>query len=410
MSILPWINDRASAHPSFVIQSLIMRPLKHSFESKTGTRLWLGGIAVLLLVGSVRAEQAVIWIGTTTPREGDSKGIYRATMDLQTGDVSRPVLAAKIGSPGFVTLHPGGRQLYSVCQLPDGGGGVAAFEISADLESLELLNTQPTRDGGAAHLAVDRTGRCLYTAQYGGGSVAVFPLAPNGSILPRSDLQKHEGSGPNAARQDGPHPHWVGVGPTNRFLFVPDLGIDQVVIYRMDLAAARIQLHGRGHCPAGGGPRHMKFHPSGKFAYVLNELELSVTAFAYDPEAGTMQPIHTISTLPAESREVPNKASEIRIHPSGRFLYAANRGHDSIAAFQIGPTSGRLTFIEREAIRGSWPRNFNLDPSGTWLLAAGRDSHTITVFRINEQSGGLIYTGKTVNCPTPICVEVQLLP
>ena len=368
-------------------------------------RLMIASLSLLFLTSSVFAEQATVWIGTATPRRGGSKGIYRASLDLEKGLLSRPELAAEIASPGFVVLHPNAKRLYSVCQLPKGqGGGVAAFEVSEQERSLRLLNTQPIGDGGAAHLAVDRTGRCLFTAQYGGGSVAAFPLDDDGRILPRSALVEHEGSGPNEARQKGPHPHWVGVDPANRFLFVPDLGIDQVMIYRIDLEKGQIRRHGSGRCPPGSGPRHMKFHPNGKFAYVLCELQLSVTAFRYDAEAGTLQAMQTISTLPEHLREVPCSASEIRVHPGGRFIYAANRGHDSIAAFSVDPASGKLTFIEREAVRGSWPRNFNLDPTAKWLLAAGRNSNTISVFRIDPQSGGLIYTQKTVNCPTPICI------
>ena len=369
-------------------------------------------LALLLLLatslGNTRltAEEVSVWIGTTTPQGGQSKGIYRATFDPATGNLSKPQLAAEIASPGFVALHPNGRRLYSVCSLPNKQGpGVAAFEISENGRSLRLLNMQPIGDGGAAHLVVDRSGRCLFTAQYGGGSVAVFPLDSDGRILPRSDLAEHEGSGPNQARQKSPHPHWVGVDPANRFLFVPDLGIDRVMIYRMNLDEGKIERHGVGRCPAGGGPRHLKFHPNGRFAYVLNELQMAVTAFAYDAEAGTLTPLQTISTLPEELQEVPSKASEIRIHPSGRFVYAANRGHDSIAVFQVDPANGQLTFVEREAIRGSWPRNFNLDPSGKWLLAAGRDSNTLAVFRIDPATGGLVFSGKSVSCPTPICVE-----
>ncbi|MFV1967815.1 MAG: lactonase family protein [Pirellulaceae bacterium] len=364
--------------------------------------------SLLLLGGSAMAEEATVWIGTSTPRNGESKGIYRASLNLETGNLSEPELAAEIGSPGFVAIHPKRHRLYAICQLPDGrGGGVAAFEISDDQKRLRLLNTEVIGDGGAAHLAVDPTGRCLFTAQYGGGSVAAFPLDSDGRVLPRSALVEHEGSGPDEKRQKGPHPHSVNVDPVNRFLLVPDLGIDQVVIYRMNLEDGRIERHGCGRCPAGSGPRHMKFHPDGDFAYVVNELQMSVTAFAYDSEAGTLDAIQTISTLPEDLREIPNSASEIRIHPNGRFIYAANRGHDSIAAFQIDPESGKLTFIEREAIRGSWPRNFNLDPSGKWLLAAGRNSNTLSVFAIDPETGGLIFTGKTVPCPTPICVEFQ---
>ncbi len=371
-------------------------------------RLTITAVCLMVLCENVLADQVTLWIGTTTPRGGESKGIYRATMDTDTGDLTRPVLAAEVDSPGFVTVHPGGKRLYSICRLPDGqGGGVAAFEISEDLPGLRLLNTQPIGDGGAAHLSLDKTGRCLFTAQYGGGSVAVFPLAADGEILPRSALVEHQGSGPNERRQKGPHPHWVGVDPANRFLFVPDLGVDQVVIYRLDPDTSQIRPHGIGQCPAGAGPRHMKFHPNGRFAYVLNELQLSVTAFRYDAEAGTLDAMQTISTLPESLQEIPSSASEIRIHPSGQFVYAANRGHDSIAAFRIDPTTGELTFIEREPIRGSWPRNFNLDPTGKWLVAAGRNSNTLAVFRIDPETGGLIFTGKSVSCPTPICVEFQ---
>jgi 6-phosphogluconolactonase len=368
-------------------------------------------ISLLVFSGSAVAETATVWIGTTTPRSGQSKGIYRATMDLETGVLSKPELAAEMSSPGFVALHPDGTRLYCVCQLPDGqGGGVAAFEISEDKQSLRLLNTQPIGDGSACHLTVDKTGRCLFSAQYGGGSVAVFPLDAEGRIRPRSALMEHEGSGPNEVRQKAPHPHWVGVDPANRFLFVPDLGIDQVVIYRIDFETGQIERHGAGRCPAGAGPRHMKFHPNGKMAYVVNELDLSVTVFRYDAQAGTLDPVQTISTLPEELREVRCSGSEIRVHPSGKFVYAANRGHDTIAAFRVDPNSGELEFIEREPIRGSWPRNFNLDPTGQWLLAAGRNSNTIAIFRVDAEHGGLIFTGKTVNCPTPICVEFQSRP
>ena len=370
-------------------------------------RLLIASLLLLLAVGSAIAEEAVVWIGTNTPRGGASKGIHRATIDLESGVLSTPELAAEIASPGFVTLHPNGRVLYSVCQLADRQGGVAAFEISEDRRSLRALATQPIGDGGAAHLSVDTTGRILFTAQYGGGSAAAFPLDGQGKILPRSALVEHEGTGPDTARQKGPHPHWTGVDPANRFLFVPDLGIDRVVIYRIVHDRARIERHGAGRCPPGSGPRHMKFHPNGRIAYVLNELQLSVTVFDYDADSGTLTPKQTISTLPEEMREVACSASEIRVHPSGRFVYAANRGHDSIAVFTVDPADGRLTFVEREAIRGSWPRNFALDPTGRWLMAAGGKSNTISVFRVDPRSGGLVYTGRTVNCPSPICVCVQ---
>ncbi|MEM9656918.1 MAG: lactonase family protein [Planctomycetota bacterium] len=356
------------------------------------------------------ADSSTVWIGTTTPRGGASKGIYGAAFDSETGAISQPWLAAEMESPGFVALHPNGRWLYSTGRRPDGEGDVAAFEISGNGEEpaqLRFLNAQSTGDGGAAHLAVDKSGDWLFTAQYGGGSVALFPLDAEGRIGPRRQLVEHVGAGPDARRQQSPHPHWVGVSPDNRFLMVPDLGIDKVVVYRFDAESGRIEPTGAGVCPPGGGPRHMKFHPNGRFVYVVNELQMSVTVFSWDAESGTLTPVQTISTLPDALQEVPNTSSEIRVHPNGRFVYAANRGHDSIAAFRVDEENGRLTFVEREAIRGSWPRNFNIDPSGKWLVAAGRDSATLAVFGIDQDAGNLRYTGKTVGCPSPICVEFQ---
>ena len=190
---------------------------------------------------------------------------------------------------------------------------------------------------------------------------------------------------------------------------MPDLGTDKVVIYKMELDSAELSPHGHGSCPAGSGPRHLVFHPNGKFAYVINELSNSVTAFEYDAKAGALNPIQTIESLPEKLQEVPCSGAEIYFHPTGQFVYASNRGHDSISAFRVDPNSGRLTFVEREAVRGVHPRNFNLDPSGNWLLAAGLYSNTIAVFRIDAKTGGLVYNEKIVNSPTPMCVEIQSL-
>ena len=273
--------------------------------------------------------------------------------------------------------------------------------------TLSMLNSQPTGDGNAAHLATDRKGKALMSAQTAGGSTAIYPLEKDGSIGTQSKLIKHTGgSGVVTGRQDAPHPHWVGTSPDNRFAFAPDLGTDQVVIYRLDAERADLVPHGFGQLPPGGGPRHMKFHTSGKYIYVLNELELSVTAFVYDVQQGQMTPLQTIPTISEyeKAKEAFVSASEIRVHPSGKYVYAANRGHDTITALSIDQDSGKLKLIESEPIRGSWPRNFNIDRSGRWLLAAGRDSNTIAVFEIDAHTGELTYTRTTVMVPTPICV------
>lgn len=371
-------------------------------------RLFALLLAAFLFPATSMAETLDVWFGTVTPRDGLSRGIYHARFDSEAGKLSDVVLAAEIDSPGFLAMHPAGKVLYSVGSV-DGTPSVTAFRIRPGERhaSLERINSQPIGDGGAAHLSTDRTGRVLMTAQYGGGSTAIFPLADDGSIGPRAQLAKHEGgSGVVPRRQDSPHAHWVGTSPDNRFAFVPDLGLDQVVIWKLDVEKPSLTAHGFGECPPGGGPRHMKFHPNGEVIYVLNELSLSVTAFRYDPEAGSMTPFQTIETLSEETKakETFNSASEIRVHPSGQFVYTANRGHDTITAFRVDPQSFELSLIEVEPIRGGWPRNFNVDPGGRWLLAAGRDSNTVTVFAIDAETGELTYTREVAMVPTPICV------
>ncbi|NND98364.1 MAG: lactonase family protein [Pirellulaceae bacterium] len=365
-------------------------------------------LGVMLPAGAASAESVDVWFGTTTPRNGLSKGIYHARFDTESGKLTTPELAAEVGSPGFLALHPNGDVLYAV-GTQEGKPAVSAFKIDkqSSQSKLTLLNFVDIGDGGAAHVSVDRTGSVLLTAQYGGGSTALFELADDGSIESRRQLVKHQGgSGVVDRRQDKPHAHWTGTSPDNRFAFVPDLGLDKVVIYKLDVDQPKLQPHGYGVCPPGGGPRHMKFHPNGKVIYVLNELALSITAFGYDADAGTMTPFQTIETISeaVKAKETFNSASEIRVHPSGKFVYSANRGHDSISVFRVDGSSGELSSVETEPIRGGWPRNFNIDPTGKWIVAAGRDSNTATVFQIDQQSGELTFIRETAMVPTPICV------
>ncbi len=347
-----------------------------------------------------------VWIGTANSPK--SEGIYHCTFDTDSGKLSETTLAAKVDGPGFLALHPNHQALYAVGTL-EGKPSVIAYRIVRESQSpqLQLLNSLEIGDGGAAHVSVDPTGKTVLTAQYGGGSVAAFTLKEDGSLGERTELVKHEGgSGVVPGRQKAPHAHWTGFSPDNRFAFVPDLGLDQVVIYKVDPAKAKLTQHGVGQVPPGGGPRHMKFHTSGRWVYVLNELDLSVTVFDYDPEPGTMTAKQTLPTVPKEdlAKEQFVSAAEIRVHPNGKFVYASNRGHDTITAFRVNPESGELTVIEREPIRGATPRNFNLDPSGRWLVAAGQDSHTLAAFVVDPQTGELTYNRSNVFAPSPICV------
>ena len=354
------------------------------------------------------ADTVDVWFGTATSEQGLSKGIYHANFDTDKGTLTTPTLAATVDSPGFLAMHPNGKMLYAVARPPS-GPAVIAYKIQQNdgKSTLIKINSVAIGDGPAAHLAVDCSGKVLMTAQYSGGSTAIFDLADNGRIKSRRQLHKHSGgTGIVAGRQERPHAHWVGTSPDNQFVFVPDLGIDKVVVWKLDALAATLKPHGFGICPPGSGPRHMVFNPNGTHIYVLNELALSITTFAFDPKTGSMTPIQTIQTLTEaiKAKEVFNSGSEIRVHPSGKFVFAANRGNDSISVFRVDEVSQELRIVEVEPIRGSWPRNFNLDPTGKWLIAAGRQSNTAAVFSIDQSSGELTFTRQSAMVPSPICV------
>lgn len=365
-------------------------------------------VATLLSIvaSSAAAQEPLhVWLGTSGNKL--SKGIYHCTFDAENGKLSQPTLAAEVRGPGFLAKHPTLPCLYAVGTL-DGKPSLIAYavESSGSGHSLKLLNAQEIGDGGATHLAVDATGRTIVTAQYGAGSVAVFSLNDDGSIRKRLQLVKHGDPSEVRPNQTSPHPHWAGFSPDNRFVFIPDLGKDQVVVYSFDAETSKITPHGVGTLPPGAGPRHMKFHPNAKWAYVLNENDVSVTQFNYDAKTGTMTAGPTLPAVPKEqlAREKRFSASEIRIHPSGQFVYSATRGHDTITAFRVNQESGELTVVDREPVRGARPRNFNLTPDGHWLLAGGQDSHTVSVFAVDQTTGELTYNRNVVHSPAPICV------
>lgn len=369
-----------------------------------------GGLALAILMNNlappIAQAEISVWIGTGGTAR--SKGIYRCTLNTETGRLSEPKVAAEVRGPGFLAMHPKGTHLYAVGTLKK-KPSLIAYAIEHDLEhaKLRFVNSKEIGDGGAAHVAIDPTAKTILTAQYGGGSVAVFSVNEDGSLGERTQIVEHQGGTRIFAnRQNSPHPHWTGFSPDNRFAFVPDLGLDQVMIYAVDVDNSKIEQHGFGQGVPGGGPRHMKFHPNGKWIYQLNELSLSVTLFDYDATKGTMTPKQTLNTVPQEQliKDQFKSASEIRVHPNGRFVYSANRGHDTITAFRVNAQTGELSVIEREHIRGATPRNFNIDPSGRWLLAAGQHSHTLASFEIDQATGELRYNQSIVHAPSAICV------
>jgi 6-phosphogluconolactonase len=307
-------------------------------------------------------------------------------------------------------MHPSRRFLYAVGEVDrfggQKGGLLSAFAIDPQSGTLTLLNQQSTRGPGPCHVAVDRTGRWALVANYSGGSVACLPIQPDGRLGEATGFVQHKGSSVNPQRQQGPHAHAAYFDAAGGVVFVPDLGLDKVMIYRFDAHKGRLTP---GSPPwvamaPGAGPRHMAFHPNGRFAYVINEIDSTVTALAYDAARGALEPIQSVSTLP-EGFHGKSTTAEVAVHPSGKLLYGSNRGHDSIAAFAIDAQTGKLRLIGHESTQGKTPRNFAIDPTGSYLLAANQDSDNVVVFRIDAQSGKLQATGHSIQVPAPVCVE-----
>jgi 6-phosphogluconolactonase len=283
---------------------------------------------------------------------------------------------------------------------------VSAFAINPSTGTLTLLNTQSSGGAGPCHVTIDKTGKVLVVANYAGGSCSSLPIEDDGSLGPIASFFQHEGSSVNPDRQTEAHAHSANFNPGNQYVFVADLGIDKVLIYRVNLQTGSLQPHDPPHVnlAPGAGPRHLHFHPSGQYAWVINELASTLTGFNCDAEKGTLTEIETVSTLPGKF-EGKNSTAEVRVHPSGNFVYGSNRGHNSIAVFSIDQDTGKVTLVENESTRGETPRNFNIDPTGKWLFAANQNSGNVTVFRIDQDSGALEFTGQEVRVAKPMCVR-----
>ncbi len=350
-------------------------------------------------------ESSLVYIGTYSG--GKSKGIYLSRFDEATGKLSALELAAEAKNPSFLCLHPNGKLLYSVGETDsfDGkkSGAVEAYRIEAGTGKLTLLNQQASEGLGPCHLALDKTGRCLLVANYGSGSIAALPVDKDGKLGEARAKIQHSGSSVNPSRQEGPHAHFITMEPKNRFALTCDLGLDKVLTYRLDTAKGSLTLNSSVSIKPGEGPRHLAFHPNGHWVYVINEMGSSMTALAYDDEKSALKELQMVSTLPADFKG-HNSGAEVQMHPSGKFVYGSNRGHDSIAVFSINEKSGNLTPLGHQSTQGKTPRHFAIDPKGKWLLAENQDSDTIVVFGIDATSGMLRETGQTVEVGKPVCV------
>jgi 6-phosphogluconolactonase len=365
------------------------------------------------LASTPTPKEFFVYFGTYT--KAPSKGIYRARLNVTTGALSPAEVAAEMKDPSFLALHPNRKFLYAIEESSDPkrtpDRGVSAYAIDAKTGALTLLNTQSVGGPGPCHLAVDRDAKCVLVANYSGGSVAAIALQADGKLGAVGSFLQHTGSSVNAARQKAPHAHGIYVSPDNRFALVPDLGIDRVLVYRLDAAKATLTAHDPAGAalPPGSGPRHLTFSPDGKFVYVINELVCTMAVFKWDAAKGTLTDIQNISTLPAEDPFKPGySTAEVFAHPNGKFLYGSNRGHHSIVVYAIDAATGQLTQIQNQSTLGKTPRNFALDPTGSWLLAENQDSSTVAVFKIDAVTGKLTPTGAPVDVPTPVSAVFML--
>jgi 6-phosphogluconolactonase len=375
-------------------------------------------VAPLLLSGArtpgddSKPSQYLAFIGTYTSKT-DSKGIYSLHFDSATGRLSSMTLAATTPDPSFLTVASNEKDLYAVNELSefDGkkSGAVTSYSLDPKSGKLTQLNQVPSGGADPCYVSFDQSGKYLLVANYTGGSVSTFPVAPDGRVGSASAFVQHSGSGPNKERQEGPHAHYIAASADNRFVFVVDLGLDEVVVYRFDPAKGSLTPNDPPFVKVapGAGPRHLAFHPNGKFAYVLNEVDSTVTVFANDSRNGSLSTLQTLPTIP-KGFTAHNDTAEIVVHPSGKFLYVSNRGHDSIAEFTINPAKGTLTFAGDFSTQGKTPRNFALDPTGKFLLAANQESNTIVAFRIDQSSGTLTDTGQVAQVPAP--VDIVFVP
>lgn len=361
----------------------------------------------------------LVYVGTYTQSmphvQARAEGIYVYHLDPATGALTHRHTCPGVVNPSFLALHPTRPFLYAVNEVTelDGqpGGGVSAFALDPATGTLTFLNRQPSHGTAPCHLTTDHSGRFVLVANYGSGSLAVFPIQDDGSLGPATAVVQHQGASVHPVRQQGPHAHAIILDPANRFALAADLGLDQVLVYRFDADHGRLEPNDPPGLafPPGSGPRHLEFHPTGRYLYVINELNSTLSVCHYDPERGRLHLFQTVSTLPADWSG-RNSCADVHVTPDGRFVYGSNRGHDSLAALRIDPATGQVSPLGHTSTQGRTPRHFGIDPTGTFLLAANQDSGTVVTFRIEAETGQLQPTGQVTPIPTPVCLKFRPLP
>ncbi len=363
-------------------------------------------IPALALVGlttfSCLAIDSLVMVGTYS--RGKSEGIYALKFSSATGKLTPLGLAAKADNPSYLVIHPNRRWVFAVGELDEfrgeKSGSITAYTLNEADGKLTALNTVSSHGAAPCHLSIDKTGQYLLVANYNGGSVGIFPIGADGKLGEATKTIQHTGKSVSS-RQTQPHAHSINVAANNRYAVAADLGTDEVITY--DLAGGMLTPKSKVKLKDGSGPRHFAFHPKGRYAYSINELASTVSAFTWNAASGELKEFQNISTLPAGFSGA-NGTAEVVVHPNGKFLYGSNRGHQSIAMFTIA-ADGRLTAQGQTPSGGEWPRNFNIDPSGQYLIAANERSDRLAVFKIDAATGKLTATGETAEVGSPVCVK-----
>ena len=360
-------------------------------------------------------HEYTVYVGTYTRSEphvvGQADGIYVYRLNGESGEMRQVSAMAGIENPSFLALDPQRRYLYATSEIGDyegqATGAVYAYAIDPDDGSLSALNQRPSHGTAPCHLTVDADSRYVMVANYSGGSLAIYPIEQDGSLGEATQVIQHEGGSVNPQRQEGPHVHSVNLDGADRRLFAPDLGLDKIMIYALDKESGTLEPAPQPWVEAapGAGPRHFVFHPSQEYAYLIQELNSTITVYAYAADEGRLTALQTVSTLP-DDFSGDSSTADIHVSSDGRFVYGSNRGHDSIAIFAVDGESGQLTSLGHVSTLGRTPRNFALDPTGDMLLAANQDSNTIVSYFVEQESGQLKATGHIIPVPSPVCVKI----
>jgi 6-phosphogluconolactonase len=363
-------------------------------------------LSILLLAPAIASTQS-----TAAPEKfrvylGTGKNIYQTVLDLKTGALSKAELAAELANPSFVAIHPNNQFLYAVSEINK--GSIVAYAIDAHTGALKQLNAQSAGGGGPCHVVVDRSGQVVLAANYGTGSCTSIPIKSDGSLGAPASVHQHTGKSINPGNQQGPHAHSINVDKANKFAFCADLGIDKIMVYRLDAATGKLTPNDPPAfvTPPGTGPRHFAFHPNGKTAYINGEINMTLIACDYDAATGVLKQKQVISTLPKDETRKKGSTAEVVVHPSGKFVYVSNRDpYNSIAIFSIDPKTGELKAAGHEARGVKTPRNFAIEPTGRLMLVANQSGQSVMSFHINQDTGALTPTGNSVEVVSPVCVR-----